>query len=60
MACFYSAPLAWNPTGVDNLDCPMTAGMLPPVFRTMVERGSRIRWSAMAGLDVTVEHRIPC
>ena len=18
MACFYSAPLAWNPTGVDN------------------------------------------
>ena len=45
--------------GVD-LDCPMTSGMLPPTFRGMIERGSRIRWSAMAGLDVTVEHRIPC
>ena len=45
--------------GVD-LDCPATTGMLPPAFREMVERGRRIRWSAMAGLDVTVEHRIPC
>lgn len=44
--------------GVD-LDCPTTTGMLPPVFRDMVERGRRVRWSAMAGLDVTVEHRIP-
>ena len=45
--------------GVD-LECPMTTGMLPPAFRIMVERGNRIRWSTMAGLDVTVEHRIPC
>lgn len=44
--------------GVD-LDCPATSGMLPPAFRIMVERGRRVRWSAMAGLDVTVEHRIP-
>lgn len=44
--------------GVD-LDCPATTGMLPPAFREMVERGRRVRWSAMAGLDVTVEHRIP-
>lgn len=44
--------------GVD-LDCPATTGMLPPTFRSMVERGRRVRWSAMAGLDVTVEHRIP-
>ncbi len=44
--------------GVD-LDCPATTGMLPPAFREMVERGQRIRWSAMPGLDVTVEHRIP-
>ncbi|OQW42397.1 MAG: hypothetical protein A4S12_00655 [Proteobacteria bacterium SG_bin5] len=44
--------------GVD-LDCPATSEMLPPVFRTFVERGRRIRWSTMVGLDVTVEHRIP-
>lgn len=44
--------------GVD-LDCPATSEMLPPAFRVMVERGRRIRWSAMTGLDVTVEHRIP-
>lgn len=44
--------------GVD-LDCPTTSEMLPPAFRVMVERGRRVRWSAMAGLDVTVEHRIP-
>lgn len=44
--------------GVD-IECPTTAGMLPPVFRGMLERGRRVRWSAMAGLDVTVEHRIP-
>ena len=44
--------------GVD-LDCPMTAGMVPPAFREMIQRGGRVRWSAMAGLDVTVEHRIP-
>lgn len=44
--------------GVD-LDCPATSEMLPPVFRAMVESGRRVRWSAMAGLDVTVEHRIP-
>ncbi len=44
--------------GVD-LDCPATSGMLPPAFRLMVERGRRVRWSAMTGLDVTVEHRIP-
>ena len=45
--------------GVD-LDCPATSEMLPPAFRAMVERGRRVRWSGMAGLDVTVEHRIPC
>lgn len=44
--------------GVD-VTCPATSGMLPPAFRIMVERGRRIRWSAMSGLDVTVEHRIP-
>lgn len=44
--------------GVD-LDCPATIGMLPPAFRVMVERGRRVRWAAMTGLDVTVEHRIP-
>jgi hypothetical protein len=44
--------------GVD-LNCAATIGMLPPAFRLMVERGRRVRWSAMAGLDVTVEHRIP-
>lgn len=44
--------------GVD-LDCPTTSEMLPPAFRVMVERGRRVRWSSMAGLDVTVEHRIP-
>ena len=44
--------------GVD-LDCPATSAMLPPAFRAMVERGRRVRWSAMTGLDVTVEHRIP-
>ena len=44
--------------GVD-LDCPATTGLLPPAFRVMIERGRRVRWSAMAGLDVTVEHRIP-
>lgn len=44
--------------GVD-LDCPATTGMLPPAFRDMVERGRRVRWSALTGLDVTVEHRIP-
>lgn len=44
--------------GVD-LSCPATIGMLPPAFRMMVERGRRVRWSAMSGLDVTVEHRIP-
>ena len=44
--------------GVD-LDCPATSGMLPPAFRTMIARGRRVRWSAMTGLDVTVEHRIP-
>lgn len=44
--------------GVD-LRCTSTLGMLPPAFRQMVEHGHRIRWSAMAGLDVTVEHRIP-
>lgn len=45
--------------GVD-LSCPATTGLLPPAFRDMVERGRRIRWSALPGLDVTVEHRIPC
>lgn len=45
--------------GVD-LGCAATVGMLPPAFRTMIERGRRVRWSAMTGLDVTVEHRIPC
>ena len=45
--------------GVD-LECPATSGLLPPAFRQMIERGRRIRWSAMQGLDVTVEHRIPC
>lgn len=44
--------------GVD-LECAMTLCMLPPVFREMIEGGRRIRWSSMAGLDVTVEHRIP-
>lgn len=44
--------------GVD-LDCPATAGMLPPSFRDMLVGRRRIRWSAMAGFDVTVEHRIP-
>lgn len=44
--------------GVD-LDCPATLVMLPPVFRDLFECGDRIRWSAMAGLDVTVEHRVP-
>lgn len=44
--------------GVD-LGCPATAGMLPPVFRDVVQPGRRVRWSAMSGLDVTVEHRIP-
>lgn len=44
--------------GVD-LDCPATAEMIPPAFRGMLERGRRVRWSAMSGLDVTVEHRIP-
>ncbi len=44
--------------GVD-LGCPATIGMLPPAFRLMVERGRRVRWSTMTGLDVTVEHRIP-
>lgn len=44
--------------GVD-LDCSTTVGMLPPAFRDMVEGGRRVRWSAMTGLDVTVEHRIP-
>ncbi len=44
--------------GVD-LDCPITVGMLPPAFRELVERSRRVRWSAMAGLDLTVEHRIP-
>ena len=45
--------------GVD-LHCPDTAGLIPPAFRQMIERGRRIRWSSMQGLDVTVEHRIPC
>ena len=44
--------------GVD-LDCPATLVMLPPVFRELFERGDRIRWSTIAGLDVTVEHRVP-
>lgn len=44
--------------GVD-LGCPVTAGMVPPVFREMIENGRRVRWSSMSGLDVTVEHRIP-
>lgn len=44
--------------GVD-LRCPETGAMLPPAFRLMVERGRRVRWSTMTGLDVTVEHRIP-
>lgn len=44
--------------GVD-LDCPATAGLLPPAFREMVEGSRRVRWSTMAGFDVTVEHRIP-
>ena len=44
--------------GVD-LQCPTTSEILPPAFRMMVERGRRIRWSTMTGLDVTVEHRIP-
>lgn len=44
--------------GVD-LECPATTGMLPPAFREMLDRGRRVRWSAMAGFDVTVEHRIP-
>ncbi|HEX8402008.1 MAG TPA: hypothetical protein VF628_09920 [Allosphingosinicella sp.] len=44
--------------GVD-LDCSATLCMLPPVFRVLVEGDRRVRWSEMAGLDVTVEHRIP-
>lgn len=44
--------------GVD-LGCEATAGLLPPAFREMVEGRRRIRWSSMAGFDVTVEHRIP-
>lgn len=44
--------------GVD-LECATTSALLPPAFRLMVERGRRIRWSTMTGLDVTVEHRIP-
>ena len=44
--------------GVD-LDCPSTLVLLPPIFRDMFARGDRIRWSEMAGLDVTVEHRVP-
>lgn len=42
-----------------DLDCPATSGMLPPCFREMLVGGRRVRWSSMAGFDVTVEHRIP-
>lgn len=44
--------------GVD-LSCPATSEMLPPAFRMMLERERRVRWAALSGLDVTVEHRIP-
>lgn len=41
-------------------ECPLTAGMVPPaIMDTLVRVGRRTRWAAMAGLDVTVEQRLP-
>ena len=44
--------------GVD-VDCPVTAGMLPPAFRDLLEDAARSRLAVPAVLDFTVEHRLP-
>lgn len=41
-------------------DCPSTMGMVPPaIMDTLADAGRRTRWAAMAGLDITVEQRLP-
>jgi hypothetical protein len=41
-------------------DCPASIGMVPPaIMDTLTGTGRRTRWSEFAGLDVTVEQRIP-
>jgi hypothetical protein len=45
--------------GVDP-DCPMTLGMVPPaILETLIRDGRRRRWSITAGIDITVEQRLP-
>jgi hypothetical protein len=41
-------------------DCPTTVGMVPPaILDTLLGARRRTRWAALAGLDVTVEQRLP-
>ena len=45
--------------GVDP-DCPTTIGLVPPaILETLIRGGRRGRWSMVAGIDVTVEQRLP-
>jgi len=50
MACFYSAPLAWNPTGVDTgkvgkgLRHPGEAKLAQKVERWMFQHSCSFQW----------------
>ena len=41
-------------------EAPGTLGLVPPaILETLLQSGRRVRWASLAGLDITVEQRLP-
>lgn len=41
-------------------DAPGALGLVPPaILETLMQSGRRVRWASLAGLDITVEQRLP-